>query len=230
MVSSLVNLQNRNIEAILIDHGNVMSLDSGPGALEIMNFFHINYGENLDKTRVEKSLEEQLPVFQEGHIGELEFWQRFLRDVKVVQPILEVDSDKDISLWNILGETYDNLSQFTKSSVRIVRKLQEDFKVGLISNTIEPLARINQEKRRYSLFGRNVFLSYELRTRKPKIEIFRKSCEIMGCLPEKTILIDDSETNIIGAQEIMIKGIKFNAKQEGYKTLIGKLKEFNIYI
>ena len=212
------------IEAILLDHGNVLSKNSGPDISQICDFFKSEYGESLTTTSVEKALKETLTPFQEGAIEERYFWQNFLREVKIVQPI-----NLEESIWKRLGIMHDHLSKYKQGAIDIILKLKSRFpKLGLLSNSVKPLGEINRERGRYNYFGEYVFLSYELGFEKPKKEAYQISCKRMGVYPESTLFVDDSKKNVDGARENGLIAVPFDAGKQPYDDLYRNLVDLGV--
>ena len=69
--------------------------------------------------------------------------------------------------------------------------------------------------RRYGLM--NVFdgriISSDIGTRKPSKKFFEYMIEILGCLPEEILFVDDSDTNIDTAKELGIITVKYNGEK-----------------
>ena len=103
--------------------------------------------------------------------------------------------------------------------VDILINLKKNYKIWLLSNT-NPMHIKNEIESKY-VFQKLVdggIYSYDVGYRKPEKEIYHIACDSAEVNPENSIFIDDLEENIIGANEIGIKGIH-------YKNTIELLKE-----
>ena len=109
--------------------------------------------------------------------------------------------------------------------VDILIKLKKNYKIWLLSNT-NPMHIKNEIESKY-VFQKLVdggIYSYDVGYRKPEKEIYHIACDSAEVNPENSIFIDDLEENIIGANKVGIKGIRYKNTIE----LLKELKRLNI--
>ena len=56
------------------------------------------------------------------------------------------------------------------------------------------------------VFNDAIFVSAEFRARKPDPEVYRRCVTRLGVLPQATLFVDDSPTNIAGAEQAKLQG------------------------
>ncbi len=99
-------------------------------------------------------------------------------------------------------------------NAKLVRKLREKYKLGVLSNASFNQARELGEL--YDVFD-TVVLSEEIKTSKPKKEAYEKVLSNLRVSPEEAVFIDDSLENVRGAEKLGIKSILYED--------VNKLKE-----
>ena len=219
------------IEAILLDHGNVLSRNSGPDIPQIIEFFKKRYNLDLKPGEVKRTLEQTISPLQEGNVSAEYFWKVFFEKLNIQLPQEGHFPTKEYeSIWPRLGVIYRDLSALNPESISLIYFLKPKVsKIGLLSNSIKPLGEINRFEGIYDYFGKNVFLSYELGFKKPKQEAYQISCSRMGVQPESTLFIDDSMKNVEGARECGLIAIRFDAGVQPYEDLRKELKFLGIF-
>lgn len=93
----------------------------------------------------------------------------------------------------------------------ILERVREKYRVAFLSNSNEVHAELIP--RRFStLFHKDdrFIFSYRFRVAKPDPEIFRRGLEVIGSLPQHTVLIDDLLENIISARAIGMHAYQFH--------------------
>ena len=113
----------------------------------------------------------------------------------------DVSQDAILEAWNamLIGQPFYR--------IEMLISLKQKFKLVLLSNTNEiHINAINQELENkfntpnYNAFFDRVFLSHEIKMRKPHIETFQYVLNSMNLNPEETLFIDDSIQHIEGAK------------------------------
>jgi FMN phosphatase YigB (HAD superfamily) len=107
-----------------------------------------------------------------------------------------------IDAWNAM------LLEFPAFRVEILKELKHTYKLYLFSNTnaIHLSAVLNYTD---TIFGKGVFeglfdevyYSHQIGMRKPEVEAFQKVMQLANIKGHETFFIDDSMTNITGAQK-----------------------------
>ena len=104
------------------------------------------------------------------------------------------------------------LLDFPKIRVELLQKLRSEFDLYLFSNTnaihvakYQSIFR-NQHGFEVSSLFEILFHSNEIGTRKPSPESYREIIRLSGILPQESLFIDDSFTNVEGAIACGLKG------------------------
>jgi HAD superfamily hydrolase (TIGR01509 family) len=62
--------------------------------------------------------------------------------------------------------------------------------------------------------GDHAYVSAEFGTRKPDSEVYRRCLTRLGIVPEATLLIDDSQANVDGAQQAGLWGYHYTSADD----------------
>jgi glucose-1-phosphatase len=60
-----------------------------------------------------------------------------------------------------------------------------------------------------AIFGPNIFVSAEFRARKPDPEVYRRCLARLGAAPETALFVDDSASNVAGAEHAGMSGFLY---------------------
>ncbi len=96
-----------------------------------------------------------------------------------------------------------------KPVLNILPKLKRQVKIFLISNTNAIHIRAIEQKYNILRNFDGSVLSFEVGYCKPEPKIYYKALRQSNTSPENSLLIDDLEENIVGAEKVGIKGFKF---------------------
>nr|MBI5455700.1 HAD family phosphatase [Candidatus Levybacteria bacterium] len=188
------------IKAVIFDMGGVITSQA---------IFNHEFNKAIEKVFGEKNVEFSNPKF------------KFLFDSFIK---LETDEITDIQFWknfaNKLNKPYN--PSFEKVFIKIARKLKprqemvkiikklknSRIKTAVLSNVWTSFAKHNYDLGYYGIFD-HVFLSHELKMRKPDKEIFYYVLEKLSIKPEEVIFIDDMRHNVLAANEVGIYGLLY---------------------
>jgi epoxide hydrolase-like predicted phosphatase len=108
---------------------------------------------------------------------------------------------------------------YNKKTIRLIKKLKKEYKVGLLSNHIEDwLEEIIQKRKLDKLFD-VIVTSYGSKLAKPDIKIFKEIVKKLKVKPQECIFIDDIKTNIPPAKKLGMKTILFKNLNQTKKEL-----------
>ena len=103
--------------------------------------------------------------------------------------------------------------------IDFVRSLRAQYKTALLSNANNAIIRkLFSEDELTSVFD-EVIVSSEIGMIKPSAELFELAATRLDCLPGECVMVDDVETNIIGAADAGMKGIVFRSLEQGKAEL-----------
>ena len=117
------------------------------------------------------------------------------------------------------------LLDFPKERIELIQKAKQNYRIFLLSNT----NKIHFDKYSSdfitdfgfsfnSLFEKSYY-SFEIGHRKPDLEIYKHVMKHSNLIPEETLFIDDSETNIKAAQSVGLQTLHINlSKNENILT------------
>lgn len=154
-------------------------------------------GSKLDELEIKSLLAEYTEKLGTGEITETEFWDMFCQKLDVPIP---KDSQE---LWR---KGMARTLPYEKVFALVKDVKDRGYRVCVLSNTIFPHAEIIREKGWYAPFD-DVFLSYELKMRKPDKGIYQYVLDAIKMKAENCLYIDDLPENLIPAQGLGIQTI-----------------------
>ena len=183
------------IKAVLFDAGGVI-VDMKPLLAQFLTIFQPKSKEELWNEINMKSV----PLCK-CEISELVFWKEMS---KYFNKNISDDILKD--LW---VRDYEKLTNIDEDVMDIVRSLKGKYKLGMVSNTIEPHAAISRKRGIYDAFD-IVTLSYEVKMAKDDKEIFLLTAGKLGIDCHECVFVDDVKkfadmANSLGMETILFK-------------------------
>ena len=199
-------IDTKNIKAILFDSGRTLNIPRTghwfitPKFYEIIDASKLEYKQGLldsamekacnyiNKIRFVKKEEEELQMFKE-------FYRIVLQETKY--PNIDEITLNALAEDNVFND--DKFLFFDDVEVSI-KKLSKDYILGVVSDTWPSLERvfINKGLKKYfsTFIMSSIFGSY-----KSEKVLFKIALEELNIQPYEAIFIDDSETNLIAAEE-----------------------------
>ena len=200
------------IEAIIFDLGRVLiDLDLKRGIFGLFDQSDINGSEIIAKIMADPAVK----LHNSGKISSEEFYDQINSAMN-----LGLTFDEFCVRWCDIFSPVPKMGEF-------LRDLRKKYKIGLLSDT-DPLHwHYVRNKYEYLKLVPNPALSYEIGTTKPDKEIYIKACELTGCLPEKTLYIDDLEANVTGAVNAGMKAFVHTSPGETIKRIMNMTGDSN---
>ncbi len=106
----------------------------------------------------------------------------------------------------------------------LLPKLKNKYKLGIINNGTAITIPYFKEKNNFDEFFTTFINSSEVKIEKPDSRIYFIALEQMKLKPEECVFIDDTAKNVLGANNVGIKGLLFTNCQ----NLFRDLKSLNI--
>lgn len=166
--------------------------------------------ENFDKLYCQAEQSKLFDLFETGEISA----QRFINEVLNYLPA-GTSPNAVVAAWNAM------IKDVPQESIDLLENLKSKHKrIYLLSNTNEihlPLAlrawgKVS-DKTPYDLFDK-VYLSYEMRLRKPNPEIFESVIREQGLSPASTLFIDDSIQHVEGANKLGLNTLHLHSRSQ----------------
>ena len=183
----------KDIELILFDLGGVL-IDIDYQATE-KAFIELGTT-NFQETYTQFQQNQVFDLFETGQISAQHFINKLLDTTRKGTSPNEV-----VHAWNAM------ILNFPEKKVQLLLDLAKTQRITLLSNTNElHMVEVKKEWSKVSqvpfasLFE-HVFLSHEIKQRKPHPETFKWVCSQLNVEPEKVLFIDDSPQHIEGAKE-----------------------------
>lgn len=188
------------IETIILDLGGVLlniSFEATEKAFESIGL--TNFHDYFSQYKA-SPLFEQLET---GVVSEQEFFTYFRKETG-----LAVDDETITTAWNAM------LLDFPPERIEWLRSLESRYRVFLFSNTNSIHHEAFQLKfsaefpgKPFDLHFEKAYYSHLLGKRKPYADAFEALIKDANINPSTAIFIDDTKTNIEGAQQVGMKGI-----------------------
>lgn len=121
---------------------------------------------------------------------------------------------------------WDSFVKISDEVVDVIKKLKNDYKIGLCSNAAGWFLRPILEKNDLVGLFDSIIISSDHKIIKPNPEIYKLSLKELAASPKEALLIDDSETNIAAAKKLGIYAILFKDAE----SLITDLKDLKVLI
>lgn len=202
-------LKKPEIKGIIFDVGGVL--------VEKFGAEFIEYASRELKIRPGKLkgvIQKEEGVLQRGEETSLEFWHRVCGKLKTKCP-----SDKILqTLWI---EPYKQYAKIKNEVIDFVKKLGENYKLAILSNTIKEHSQINQERKLFDYFD-EVLLSDEIGLRKPEKEFFDEASKKLGLPFKNLIFVDDEMRWVKAARKHGLNAILFKNRKQLEITLKGR--------
>jgi epoxide hydrolase-like predicted phosphatase len=109
--------------------------------------------------------------------------------------------------------------------IRLVRKLQKRYVIGMMSNQIESWHHMLMDRWNLAPLFNPIVTSYATRSAKPDPKIYKHLLRKLKLVPHTCLYIDDREPNLIPAQRLGMHTIHF----KNPKQLIRDLKKHGVH-
>lgn len=198
------------IKAIIFDYGNVIE------TVDRNMFLKGLAGKHTDKTvhQLDELIygSELLLNYEKGLLTSEEMFKKVVRMCGL--SISKQEFEK----------VFTSICKPIPSTIRLIRKLKKNYKIGILSNTNELCFKnIIMVSEIFPLFDA-VTVSYKLKSMKPEKIIFNDIINKLKLAPQECVFIDDMAEYAEAACKSGIKGIHYTT----HKRLIEKLKKYGI--
>lgn len=196
------------IKTVIFDLGNVVVKHNNP-----LLYKRLSQHSSVSPEKVKKELKSRIGIeFDKGELKPKEFYRKFSDSIN-----LKLNYKDFKKIWS---------SHFSRNKPmeKLVRKLKDSYEIFLLSNTNKLDYEFLEE--RYPIL--NIFdktiLSFEVKSRKPKLKIFEEIFNRTNSNPEECIFTDNKIEYVRVAEKLGINGIHF----KGIKEFKRKLKKIGI--
>ena len=191
-------MEKNSFDAIIFDLGGVIiNLDY---QLTIEAFKKLGI-DNFEEMYTQAKQNNLFDDYETGKISS----QHFINSLLPYLPS-GTSANKVVHAWNAM------ILDFPKKRLELLDQLKSKYRVFLLSNTndihLQAVNRslANTTDRKLETYFEKVYLSHEVKLRKPHKEIFELVCKEQNLNPETTIFIDDTIGHVNGANSIGLKG------------------------
>lgn len=192
-------MEQNSFDAIIFDLGGVIiNLDY---QLTIEAFKKLGI-DNFEEMYTQAKQNNLFDDYETGKISS----QHFINSLLPFLPS-GTSANKVVHAWNAM------ILDFPKKRLELLDQLNSKYRVFLLSNTndihLQAVNRslANTTDRKLESYFEKVYLSHEVKLRKPHKEIFELVCREQNLNPATTIFIDDTIGHVNGANSIGLQGI-----------------------
>jgi len=100
--------------------------------------------------------------------------------------------------------SYLKMVRYHKGSREALKELSKTYSLFLASNHVPVCFEKEIEKLKCEKYFKDAFVSYKIKTTKPKKEFFEKMLKLSGFQPHESIFVDDAKDNLVVASELGI--------------------------
>ncbi len=153
--------------------------------------------------------------FEIGNISPEDFFGSVKKECNISMPIDE-----------FFNEFTSRMFELIETTVKLIKELKKNYKIGLLSNTSKPdFEYVMKKLKEFSLFD-SVTLSFEVGHKKPDKEIYLDALKKLNLKPDECVFIDDIKEYSDAASILGIHGIHYTS----HEKLIKELKKLNVRI
>ena len=198
----------KDIELILFDLGGVLiDIDYQATEKAFIQLGTIDFQEKYTQFQQNQLFD----LFETGQISAQHFINKLLSTTRKGTSPNEV-----VHAWNAM------ILSFPEKKVQLILELAQKQRIALLSNTNElHMVEVKREWAKVSQVSfdslfEQVFLSHEIKQRKPHPETFLWVCEQLGVTPSKVLFIDDSPQHIEGAKVAGLQSFYYQEETDFY--------------
>jgi epoxide hydrolase-like predicted phosphatase len=209
-------IRDSPIKAVFFDLGDVVV--DWPDNSMIYKYVAERFGLDFEDAR-----ERARPLVRQvgrGDMGERDLWTQFFSSYGMGLP-------KD---WRTMWvEKFKECAKPNAKVVGIVKALNKNYKVGMITNTEPSHDKWAKKAGWYKHFD-VVVVSYKEYFRKPEPEIYMIALDRIGLKAGECIFVDNKEENVRAAEKVGMKGILFSISRDRPEKLIKELRRHGVRI
>lgn len=191
------DLRSEGIKNLIFDLGGVLyAIDT---ALAFQGLYALVQKDQKPPADVDYT---QFPVFREFETGAIDE-VAFRQGLRETFQLNGTDAQMDAAWLSLLLGVHPGREE-------LLRELSQEFRLFLLSNTNPMHYRVfaPQCRELFSHFEKCYF-SHEMGLRKPDPEIYTAVLEAEALNPGETLFIDDSEANLLGAENLGIRTLLY---------------------
>jgi putative hydrolase of the HAD superfamily len=185
---------HQNIKTIIFDWGGVITNIKYDKSVEEFKKLGLK---NFDDYYTQADQIHLFDRLEEGKISP----EDFRAEIRSFIPKPVTDQEIDLAWSSLLRDT-------PKEGLEILEKVKQNYETFLLSNTNEIHYRHMQNRlseelgfRFFNHLFKKIYLSHEVKMRKPNVEIFQLVIAEQQLDPKTTLFIDDTSQHIKGAQQ-----------------------------
>lgn len=195
------------MQLIIFDLGGILV----PDATESIIYPEVAKFMGISLEQFNKAAKELNPAVTEGFMTLQDMYAKIITKLKLKTTAEKVlEKHKELYITHSIKRDQDIID--------LIEKLKLHYTVVCLTNTEQEIAEYNKKHGLFRYFEK-VFLSTDMKLRKPQMEIYKKVLEECNCPAEEAVFIDDSEEYSDGAVKAGLNVILFYNKKQLLKDL-----------
>jgi HAD superfamily hydrolase (TIGR01509 family) len=182
------------ISAIIFDFGDVICFWSDESLSHERALSHGLPGDSLQRI-----FREYLRV---GGVGTYHSMQDYYERGNPQTPVSREIAEQVFNEW-------DATAQVDQRMVGLITALKIKYKIGLLSNFSKGLEEYLVDRFGIHHLFDSIVSSYNIKMRKPDLDIYHHSANDLGVKAANCIFVDDKERNVVAAKQAGMQGIVF---------------------
>lgn len=200
------------IKAVLFDFGGVLSMGGKSARANMKRFLAERLG--IDQSGVQ--LDDLHDGLRRGKITTEEFLDEIHRRHPLEQRLTIEELLDDAEFLTRADEVYELADRLRRAGIR----------TGILSNIYEISAHKLKQDGFYDNFD-PLILSFEEKSAKPDIEIYKSSIDKVGLKPQEILFIDDQEVNLPVASELGMRVVLARNPKQIVKDSVALVEKEN---
>ncbi|MDD5005012.1 MAG: HAD family phosphatase [Candidatus Omnitrophica bacterium] len=157
--------------------------------------------------------------FEKGLISSLEFFQELKARLNA-----KISYEEFVPIWNEIFTPHPGMRE-------IVESLKDNYSLYMVSNINElHFKYLQQQFKDYFVYFSYIFLSYELKLRKPDLKIYELIIDYLKIPAEKIIYTDDRPELVNAAKKLDIDAFVFESTAVFKEELIRRNIKFDLVL
>ena len=194
------------LRAVVFDYGMVLTGPPDPEAWAAM--LRIT---GLPEERFQRLYWADRPVYDEGKLTGLGYWQKLLREAG-----LPPDQAEELNRWDQRLWTTENPAMLAWQQQLKQRGLLTAILSNMGDDVLANVERVFDWIHRFDV----LVWSYQARMVKPNPDLYRYTLEKLGTRPEETLFLDDKAVNVEAARALGMKALEFTTVERLREELI----------
>ena len=133
--------------------------------------------------------------------------------------INEIHPSAEVFTFENLCSVWEHGFSAIESTIGLLSELSKKVNLYMLSNTNEIHFTAIEQRFHIAKYFQKLFLSYEMNTRKPNLDIYQKALKMSSSKAVDSFFVDDLPENVLAAQKVGITTHQYKNHQDFYNFL-----------